>query len=122
MVTAGGTKACTRCGEVKLITAFHYLNGTIEEGQERRRRSDCKECHQETMREYRKRRVALEGEAYLAAERERVRGYSVPENPQADARKAIERARHRALRSLKDRHPREYEELEAEYKRLEGVS
>jgi hypothetical protein len=121
MATAGGIKTCTRCGESKLITEFHFLNGNDTGVQERRRRSDCKECHQATMREYRKRRVAAEGEEYLASERERVRSYSLPDNPQAEQRRAVERARHRALRNLKDRHPGEYTELERAFLRAEGV-
>jgi hypothetical protein len=121
MTTAGGTKTCTKCGQTKLITAFHFLNGPANPGQERRRRSDCKVCHAETMREYREKRIRKEGEDYLEAERERVREYGGT-TPQADTRRAVERARHRALRSLKDRHPGEYSELEMEFRRLEGVA
>lgn len=120
MTTAGGTKTCTKCGQTKLITAFHFLNGPADSGQERRRRSDCKECHRETMRLYRENRILTEGEKYLASERERVRGYGGT-TPQAEQRRAVERARHAALRSLKDRHPNEYAELEHEFRRLEGV-
>jgi hypothetical protein len=120
MTGSEGMKPCTKCGEVKLITQFHFLTGPVEPGEERRRRSDCKDCHRQTMVKYRERRVATEGEAYLRPERERVRNYA--SGPQAERRKAVERARHTALRALKDRHPNEYAELEAEFKRLEGVS
>jgi hypothetical protein len=121
MPTAGGTKVCTRCGEEKLITAFHFLNSkSTSDGDDRRRRSDCKICHSKTMVEYRRRRVANEGEPYLETERDRIHSYIVA--PTADVRRAVERARHAALKTLKARHPNEYSELEAEFRQREGVS
>lgn len=120
MNSTSGMKACSKCGKVKLITAFHLLNGGVE-GPDARRRSDCKECHVETMRNYRKTRVEKDGETYLQHERDRVRDYGGA-NPQADARRAIERARHRALRELKRRYPSEYHELERQFKVEEGVA
>lgn len=120
MPNAGGTKVCSRCGEEKLITAFHFLNGkTTTDDEDRRRRSDCKICHSQTMVEYRRRRVASEGEPYLEQERDRTHSYVVA--PTADVRRAVERARHKALKTLKARHPNEYQELESEFRRTEGV-
>lgn len=121
MPRANGMKVCSKCRKTKLITEFHLLNGPAEEGREPRRRSDCKECHAKTMRDYRLARVKKEGEAYLEHERKRVRDYSKA-NLQADSRRAVERARHAALRELKRRHPGEYRELELEFRRQEGVN
>lgn len=123
MLTKTGLKPCTKCGEEKLITQFHFLNGRDkgQPGEERRRRSDCKDCHNESMRAYRHNQVADMGETYLAAERERVASYN-RENPRADARKALNRARHTALQDLRARHRAEYEALEAERKRAEGLA
>ena len=121
-----GLKICTTCGEEKLLTEFHFQRYAPRPGQDPteaergRYRNNCKDCQREYMRQQRIKKIKEEGAEYLERETKRVRGYYNREE-RLEHRRAVDRARYNAYASLRERHPREYEELLAQARIYEGV-
>lgn len=102
-------KACIRCGEEKILTAFPS-----------ERSSWCKECHRKYSSQMRRNRVINEGQQYLDEEAARVRR-ALSKEGAADIRRASERAKRAALRELRARHKKEYRELLRKARKKEGL-
>lgn len=114
-----GIKICSSCGEAKLLTKFHKARVNKQSGVITRR-ADCADCHNRQQAEDRRERIRTQGEPYLQQERDRVHDYDARESV-AEARKAADRAKHRALILLRDENPVRYEELRAKCLQDEGL-
>lgn len=114
-----GIKICSKCGEAKLLTQFHKARENKATGIVTRR-ADCAECHNRQQAEDRRERIRSQGEPYLQQERDRVHDYDSRESV-AEARRAMDRAKHRALILLRDENPVRYEELRHKCMNDEGL-
>lgn len=121
-----GIKKCITCGEEKLLSEFHFQRYAPRPGQDPtepdrgRYRGNCKDCQREYMRQRRIEKISKEGAEYLEKETKRVRGYYDREE-RLEYRRAVDRARYAAYAELRERHPREYEELFTQARVYEGV-
>lgn len=122
-----GRKKCDVCGEVKLLSEFHFQRYKPLPGQRPtdaprgRYRTNCKKCQRQYMRDRRIRMIEEKGAAFLDEETRRIRDYYDSASGRLEIRRAVDRARYSAFNALKARHSREYEELLKVAKRKEGV-
>jgi hypothetical protein len=72
------------------------------------------------MRQRRVEKITAEGTDYLEKETKRVRGY-YKNDDRLEYRRAVDRARYSAYAALRERHPKEYEELFTQARVFEGV-
>lgn len=121
-----GCKICVTCGVEKLLSEFHFQRYSPRPGQtpvepdRGRYRGNCKDCQREYMRQRRIERIKEGGSDYLEEETKRVRNYYQNED-RIEYRRAVDRARYNAYAALRDRHPKEYEELLIQARLYEGV-
>lgn len=122
-----GRKKCETCGQVKLLSEFHFQRYKPLPGQRPtdaprgRYRTNCKVCQRQYMRDRRVRMIEEKGTTYLDEETRRVRDYYDSSVGRLEIRRAVDRARYSAFNGLKTRHPHEYEELFKAARRKEGV-
>jgi hypothetical protein len=122
-----GRKQCTQCGEVKLLSEFHFQRYKPRAGQDPsdaprgRYRSNCKKCQQEYMRQRRITNIEELGVEYLENETQRVRDFYNSHPGRVEVRRAVDRARYSAYARLRQRYPKEFTELLVEARREEGV-
>lgn len=121
-----GVKRCITCGQEKLLSEYHFQRYSPRPGQSPtetqrgRYRGNCKDCQREYMRQRRIEKIKEGGADYLESETKRVRGYYDREE-RLEYRRAVDRARYSAYSALRERHPREYEELFTQARVYEGV-
>lgn len=121
-----GLRKCITCGEEKLLSEFHFQRYAPHPGQEPtepdrgRYRGNCKNCQREYMRRRRIQKITEEGTDYLEKETKRVRSY-YGRDDKLEYRRAVDRARYSAYAALRERHPKEYEELFTQARVFEGV-
>jgi len=122
-----GRKKCSQCGELKLLSEFHFQRYKPRAGQRPsdaprgRYRSNCKVCQREYMRQRRIANIEALGVQYLENETRRVREFYDTHAGRVEIRRAVDRARYSAYARLRQRHPLEFGELLVEARKEEGV-